>query len=51
MRHAVLALLLGLSPTARAQEQEVRSDSFEYGVEVDVTSRYLFRGGLSARSP
>jgi hypothetical protein len=51
MRNGVLALLLGLSPTVRAQEEEVRSDSLEYGVEVDVASRYLFRGVAFSREP
>ncbi len=51
MRHGVVALLLGLSPTAGAQEEEVRSGGFEYGVEVDVTSRYLFRGMAFSQEP
>ncbi len=51
MRCGVLALLLGLSKTVGAQEEEARSDSLEYGVEVDVTSRYLFRGVAFSQEP
>jgi hypothetical protein len=51
MRHGVLVLALGLSPIAEAQEEETRGGGLEYGVEVDVNSRYLFRGVAFSQEP
>jgi hypothetical protein len=42
---------MGLSPTAGAQEEEAPSGSLEYMVEIDVASRYLFRGVAFSQEP
>lgn len=51
MRHAVVALLLGFSAAAGAQEEETRAGSLEYGLEGDASSRYLFRGVAFSQEP
>jgi hypothetical protein len=51
MRHAVVALFLGFSAAAGAEEEEVRTRDPEYGLEVDASSRYLFRGVPFSQEP
>jgi hypothetical protein len=51
MRPPLAALFLGFFATAEAQEEEIRSRRFEYEVEVDVSSRYLFRGVPFSEEP
>ncbi len=51
MRKATLALCLALSASAGAQDEEPSSRDAQYGLETDVSSRYLFRGVPFSREP
>jgi hypothetical protein len=51
MRKATLALWLSLSANAGAQEGAPPPERAEYGLETDVSSRYLFRGVPFSEEP
>jgi hypothetical protein len=51
VRKATVALWLGLSAYAEAQEEEPPQRTVEYGFETDMSSRYLFRGVPFSQEP
>jgi hypothetical protein len=51
MRKVILVLCLVLSATAGAQVEDPARETVEYGLETDITSRYLFRGVAFSEEP
>ena len=51
MRHPLVALFLSVSAIVGAQEKDVRAGRLDYGLEVDASSRYVFRGVPFSQEP